>query len=495
TFSGSKQFSLSQSPPVTASVSYAFAPSLTLAITIHTSWHLPTGISLYYALDATSAVQFSLTAGGEWSAQESVVLGRDVLGGFDIGPVFVVPELVTSVTLSASAQATATLSGTITEHAHDGFTLGADVGGKFINQGDTNNGISPPQVSASPSITVKAEATAMLNLQFDLTLDGIIGPDADIGVGVEVSVDPAANPWWQVDGIGQFSIGMNFNSLNIALLSDVLHLLHLPVNPTWTLGSITLPLLSAGGPFGGQAGGAGVPGSGAGTSGGTGTPGNSGGTYPQPPPSGGGGGTPPPSGGGGGTPPPTSNGPQSISIGWGSNPAPSGDWMDITFTNFPVGSVSWYCVEEGHQYGPYTTTLSSSTETLTANTCYDTEAGGSDYVTSDGATSNTIATDASPPPTARATYPEATGDGPVHTWSSPDGPSGTEGPTLSANTVYQVDCVTTGTAEGPGGDPYWYLLDGTDDYGSADAFCDEGATTCPGGFAGTPLVDSRVPQC
>ncbi len=96
------------------------------------------------------------------------------------------------------------------------------------------------------------------------------------------------------------------------------------------------------------------------------------------------------------TPPPPP--PGSISIGWGGTPAPSGDWMDITFNNFPVGSVSWYCVEEGTSYGPYTTTLKSSTENLTTNTCYDTEPGGSDYVVSDGVSSNTIATDAPAPP-------------------------------------------------------------------------------------------------
>jgi hypothetical protein len=104
-------------------------------------------------------------------------------------------------------------------------------------------------------------------------------------------------------------------------------------------------------------------------------------------------------GGGNPLPPPPPPPPsQSISIGWGSNPAPSGTWMDITFTNFPTGTVSWYCVEEGTSYGPYSTTLTSSTETLTANTCYDTEAGGTDYVTAGGVSSNTIATDAAAPP-------------------------------------------------------------------------------------------------
>jgi hypothetical protein len=67
--------------------------------------------------------------------------------------------------------------------------------------------------------------------------------------------------------------------------------------------------------------------------------------------------TPPGSSGSGGV------GAASISIGWGSNPAPSGNWMDIAFTNFPAGTVPWYCVEEGTKYGPYSTTLSSSTET------------------------------------------------------------------------------------------------------------------------------------
>jgi hypothetical protein len=101
------------------------------------------------------------------------------------------------------------------------------------------------------------------------------------------------------------------------------------------------------------------------------------------------------------TPPPPE---RSISIGWGSNPAPSGSWMDITFTNFPTGPVSWDCVEEGTAYGPYSTTLSAGTQTLTTSTCYDTQADGSDYVTADGVTSNTIPTDAQtatppPPPT------------------------------------------------------------------------------------------------
>ena len=74
--------------------------------------------------------------------------------------------------------------------------------------------------------------------------------------------------------------------------------------------------------------------------------------------------------------------------------------MDVTFTNFPTGKVAWYCVEGGTSYGPYSTTLTSSTETLTTNTCYDTEAGDNDYFTADGINSNTIPADLrrKPPP-------------------------------------------------------------------------------------------------
>jgi hypothetical protein len=95
------------------------------------------------------------------------------------------------------------------------------------------------------------------------------------------------------------------------------------------------------------------------------------------------------------------------------------------------------------------------------------------------------------------TYSEATGDGPVNTWSNPNGPSGSEGPTLSANTDYQVVCYVSATPEGPSQDPYWYRMatGAAGYYGSADAFCDEGSTTCPNGFGGTPPVDTNVPPC
>ena len=83
----------------------------------------------------------------------------------------------------------------------------------------------------------------------------------------------------------------------------------------------------------------------------------------------------------------------SVSVSWGRNSAPYGKWMNISFENFPTGTVAWSCVEGGTSYGPYYTTLTSSSETLTANTCYDATPGNSDYVVANGTASNTIAAD------------------------------------------------------------------------------------------------------
>jgi hypothetical protein len=199
--------------------------------------------------------------------------------------------------------------------------------------------------------------------------------------------------------------------------------------------------------------------------------------------------------GGGGSPPPTSGGStESIQIGWSSvHPT----WITMTLSGFSDGTYTYGCDFGSGGDHSYNVGVTSDPETIdNGETCYDGETGDTVWVTIGSVTSNTITVPgaSSPPPTSQMTYPEATGHGPVNTWSNPNGPSGSQGPTLAANTVYQVDCVVTGTAEGPGRDAYWYLVSGTSDYGSADAFCDEGATTCPGGFGGTPNVDPSVPS-
>ena len=172
--------------------------------------------------------------------------------------------------------------------------------------------------------------------------------------------------------------------------------------------------------------------------------------------------------------------------------------MDITFTNFPTGTVSWNCVEEGTSYGPYSTTLTSSTETLTANTCYDTESGGTDYVTADGVDSNTIATDGStPPPTPppTTTYAETTGSV-VHTWTDYADAGGTEGPEIASNQTVQITCRVTGFAVADG-NTWWYEIASSpwnnSYYGSADAFYNNGQTS--GSLHNTPFYDPKVPIC
>jgi len=93
------------------------------------------------------------------------------------------------------------------------------------------------------------------------------------------------------------------------------------------------------------------------------------------------------------TQPPSSSPAASVSISWGGNQAPYGNWMNITFSNFPTGTVAWSCVEGGTSYGPYYTTLTSSTETLTTKTCYDATPGNTDYVVANGIASNVIGAD------------------------------------------------------------------------------------------------------
>ena len=98
------------------------------------------------------------------------------------------------------------------------------------------------------------------------------------------------------------------------------------------------------------------------------------------------------------------------------------------------------------------------------------------------------------PPSPPATVSEAVGPGPIeNTYTNPTGPSGGTGLRIAANTIVQVVCRTTGTPEGRASDPWWYKLS-TGSFFSADAACDEGATTCPS-FAGTPTVDTKVPPC
>jgi hypothetical protein len=100
------------------------------------------------------------------------------------------------------------------------------------------------------------------------------------------------------------------------------------------------------------------------------------------------------------TPPPTYSSAASVSVSWGSNQATYGNWMNITFSNFPTGTVAWSCVEGGTSYGPYYTALTSSNETLTTNTCDDATPGNSDFVVANGIASNVIGADSAAAPPA-----------------------------------------------------------------------------------------------
>ena len=82
---------------------------------------------------------------------------------------------------------------------------------------------------------------------------------------------------------------------------------------------------------------------------------------------------------------------QSVSVAWGSNPAQYGNWLNVTVTGFSPGTYQFYCEMGGTQYGPYTTTVSSSPQTYTKGTCFNQISDT--YVIFGSVASNTVAHD------------------------------------------------------------------------------------------------------
>jgi hypothetical protein len=84
---------------------------------------------------------------------------------------------------------------------------------------------------------------------------------------------------------------------------------------------------------------------------------------------------------------------QSISIGWGPNAAPAGNWLSVTWNGFPIGRYTYTCVEGG-QASSYSVYIPNETSyTATSNTCFDADSQQSVYVTTNGVASNTISGD------------------------------------------------------------------------------------------------------
>ena len=304
--------------------------------------------------------------------RESISLGTFPVS---LGPVdfVVVPKLNFVVNASVG------IGGTLTTSVNQSLSLTAGVGWNGHSLYRIFN-LNHSYQYDQPTPSLAGSASASVGPQVTFDIDDIAGPDVDLTVGAELDVNSSS---WKLDGQLSASAGIALDvwkihfSANIDLFSF-----------SWTLahGSVSSPS---------------GPGSGGGPGGGSGPPGPGPGPGPGPP-----GGGPPPSNG-------------SISVGWGSNAAPSGKWMNITFTNFPTGPVTWYCVEENTEYGPYSTTLTSNTETLTSHTCYDTEAGGTDYVTADGVNSNRIPTDGPsqpPPPSASVSIGWGSNAAPAGNW-------------------------------------------------------------------------------
>ncbi|MGZ6973528.1 MAG: hypothetical protein ACXVKQ_06305 [Acidimicrobiia bacterium] len=359
-FSASRSFQLS--PSLSGQVSFHFAPSVTLAITVGTGWlGLPSSVSLHYAVDASSSVTATLTAQAGASAQATFALGRLSLAPFSIGPVVVVPELTSNLTVSADFSAAVSLSGSVTEHAHSGMTMTAGGSRGFSFYGDSNNGWGSPQFAgASLEASISAQAQAALTFQFNLLAYGQVGPDARVTATIGLQVTPFSTPKWQVTASGDFGIGLNLNALNVSVVTSLLRLLGINTNPNWSIGHLGPYVVASG--SGGTIGG---PGTGPG-----------GGGSSQGPTTGTGGG-----GGGGGGGRPLTSAPPGASATVAQGPAaPFGYRYAVSLHGYvPNSAVGITCVDTQDPSGFYYFTLATdgAGNASTASYCYS--ATGPEY--------------------------------------------------------------------------------------------------------------------
>jgi hypothetical protein len=562
-FSLSKSFSLSSS--VSAAVSVDFAPSLTIAISVGTTWDFPTSVSIHYAADTTTSVTASVTASAGWSGTYQTDLGRLALTPIDLGWVVVVPAVAVTLAMHIGASASVTLSGTISEHAHDGMTLTAGGSRGFSYTGDRNNGFGAPKFeSADPEVSIGASASATLSVEFILAIDDIAGPDAEASATLGISVNPGQTPAWEVTAGGDFSIGLDLDALNLGFLTEALKIVGIPTDPNWAIGHLGPYVLASGtgGSLGGPTGNMGGPSPIQGPTNGPGgplggpsetltsAPSGASVTVSQ--------GSPAPYGyryaiqltsfvpdsdvgiecydsqdprgfyyfilatngsgdastesycysatgpdywviagglasnevrwGAPKTPPPAPG--AAIEVGWSSSHR---GWIYMTLKGFPAGSYVYSCDFGSGGDASFHVSTDGAAETFdNGKTCYDLESGDSVWVTIGSVTSNTIIVGGTP---ATKGYAETTG-GVTNTWSDPSDAGGSEGPTIQNNETVVVACVIAGFAVADG-NTSWYQIASTpwssSYYASADAFYNDGRTS--GSLAGTPLVDTSVPNC
>ncbi len=495
TLSLSKSVVLGKDPSVSASLTLSFSPSISFSVAINTATilHIPDGISVHYAVDETSSVSASFTFGGSWSGSQTVPFGDVELGAFDIGPIWVTPELSAHLILAAAASASVSLSSSISEAAHVGFTMAASTTHPFSYRGDPDNGFGTPQTSgfSAPAVSLSASASATLEFQFSLNVDSIAGPDAQGDAEIEFDVNPASTPWWALKAEGGIGIGVNLNALGIPLLGTVLNDLHVPTNPTWKLGQLgPWTLASATGPSPGPTGGSGSGSGGSGNplpgSNGNGSgPGTVGGSSVGPVPA--------------GSSAETTGGP----TGTFADYSDAGDQGPSIAGNTTVGvacRIQGFAVADGNTWwyqissSPWSSDYYASADafynngetsgSLQGTPFYDPAVplcrGQSGGTTGSGGLSGTV---------------ETTGSV-TSTWTDYSDAGGAQGPAINSNTQVQVVCRLQGFAVADG-NTWWYQI-GSDPwngnfYASADAFYNNGATS--GSLLGTPFVDTAVPVC
>jgi hypothetical protein len=176
--------------------------------------------------------------------------------------------------------------------------------------------------------------------------------------------------------------------------------------------------------------------------------------------------------------------------------------LNVQVHNFPAGTYTYYCHDNGGPGGSDTVFFSHAVSVTDPSEsswpgvfCYD-SAPYLAYLVMDGLTSNSVQFGASaPPPLPPTTYSETSG-GVLHTWTNYTNAGGTQGPSVPSNEAIQIACKLTGFKVSDG-NTWWYRVASSPwsraYYASADGFYNNGRTS--GTLSGTPFVDPNVGNC
>jgi len=192
---------------------FRLSPTFSFNINVNTFFGIPTSVNslrLTGTLVETAGLDLNAQAGADCSASIPL-LGTS---GLPLPPIPVgVPFLTLTpslqVTITGSAQVSASLNATITQDAT--VTLGVAYANSHLSP------ISSVYSHFHHSITIAGGASVSLGLRPSITVavDDIAGPSFDVGASLVLSASVTSQPWWQLQGCIYGGVGFT-----IPLLSE-----------------------------------------------------------------------------------------------------------------------------------------------------------------------------------------------------------------------------------------------------------------------------------